>query len=204
MPRKRFAAWSFPPVMNLMEIDLGFSLLHPVSRLFFMADELLLVSRSRALALIALLCLTCNLSGQTTNVSVLPLPDWVRLCEWSLPTNRPSSRESQGSRYLLYERHENPQEHESFTRVVRLMENQTGVQDSGSLKFDFDPSFQELLLHRVNIHRAGQALERLDRSKIKIIQPEPDLNGDVFTGEQTAVLFVEDLRIGDILEYGYT
>src|SRR6185436_3900373 len=85
-----------------------------------------------------------------------------------------------------------------------LMENETGVQDSGSLRFSFDPSFEELLLNRVQIHREGKVLERLDRSKIRIIQPEPDLGGHLLTGEQKAVLFVEDLRVGDALEYAYT
>ncbi len=60
------------------------------------------------------------------------------------------------------------------------------------------------MLHRVQIHRREKALEKLDRSKIKLIQREPDLSGHVLTGEQTAVLFVEDLRIGDALEYAYT
>src|SRR5712671_1167487 len=129
----------------------------------------LLVSRSRALALVAFAGLAADSPGQATNISILPAPAWIRLCEWSVPASRPESRRSEGSRYLLYERQENPQQKESFTRVVRLMENQTGVQDSGSLTFDFDPIYQELLLHRVQILREGKVLERLDRSKLKII-----------------------------------
>ena len=169
-----------------------------------MEDKPSPVSRSRALALIAFLCLALNSYGEATNVSVSAVPDWVRLCDWNLPTNQPQGEKSEASRYLLVERQEAPQRTESFSRVVRLMENQTGVQDCGRLSFGFDPAFQELLVHWVQIHRDGKVLERLDRSKVKIIQPEPDLDGDVFTGELTAVLFVEDLRIGDALEYAYT
>ena len=169
-----------------------------------MADQPSLISKTRALALSAFCCLAASLPAQTTNVSVFPPPDWVRLCEWSAATNRPGSEKAEGSRYLLYERQQNPQRGESFTRVILLMENQTGEQDSGSLSFDFDPSFQELVLHQVQIHREGKVLERLDRSKVKVIQPEPELDGHLFTGRQTAILFVEDLRIGDTLEYAYT
>jgi hypothetical protein len=61
-----------------------------------------------------------------------------------------------------------------------------------------------LILHRVRIHRNGKVLEKLNPAKIKIIQPETDLGDDVFTGEQSAVVFVEDLRVGDVLEYAYT
>jgi transglutaminase-like putative cysteine protease len=93
---------------------------------------------------------------------------------------------------------------ESFTRIVALMENSTGVQDSGSLTFSFDPGYQQLLFHSLRIHRQGRVLNRLDESKIRIIQPEPELGGHLLTGTQTALIFVEDLRVGDVLEYAYT
>ena len=140
----------------------------------------------------------------TTNVSIQTVPDWVELCEWSVPTNWSQAQNSEAVRNLVYERQENPAKKESFTRVVVLMENPTGVQDSGSLTFDFDPGYQELTIHSLAIYREGHVLNRLDRSKIRIIQPEPDLNGHVLTGRQSALIFVEDLRVGDILEYAYT
>src|SRR5262245_35951133 len=121
--------------------------------------------------LLVLLLSSFELISQTTNFSITPVPSWVRLAEWSFPTTRLTPATSEGSRYLLYERQEHPEQKESFTRVVRLMENQTGVQDSGSLRFSFEPSFQELHVNSVQIHRNGRILEKLDRSKIKLIQP---------------------------------
>jgi hypothetical protein len=149
-----------------------------------------------------LLLSSAALLAATTNVSVSPIPPWVQPCDWNNPGRRISKLEA--TRNLLYERQENPELKERFTRLVVLMENETGVQDSGSLTFEFDPSYQELLLHRVQIQREGTTLERLDPSKVRLIQPEPDLEGHVLTGWQTAVLFVEDLRVDDVLEYSYT
>jgi hypothetical protein len=159
---------------------------------------------TRLAILVFALLLAGSAPSQTTRVSVAPIPSWVQPREWNLPVNRLLSASPEASRYLLFERQENAAESESFTRVVLLVENQSGVQDSGSLNFGFDPSYQDLRLHRVQIHRQGKVLDRLDRSKVKIIQPEPGLDGDVFTGRQSAVLFVEDLRVGDALEYAYT
>jgi len=119
-------------------------------------------------------------------------------------TNRPANANSEGTRYLRYEEQERPKTSDSFVRVVQLMENQNGVQDSGSLRFSFDAEFQELWLHRVVVHRGGKTIDRLNQSKVRIIQPESELNDHMFTGSQTAVLFVEDLRVGDALEYAYT
>lgn len=145
-----------------------------------------------------------NALAENSKISYPPVPDWTRQIGWEVETNWSSNSKSTGTRYLLYESQERPKKAEEFVRVVELMENENGVQDSGSLRFGFDPEFQELCLHRVVVHRNGKAIDRLDQSKVRTIQPEPDLDGHVFTGRQTAVLFVEDLRVGDVLEYAYT
>src|SRR5436309_391086 len=152
---------------------------------------------------VALLFGALYLTAQN-NITVAPLPDWIRPVEWNPANARARTEKSEGTRYLLDERQENPLRQEEFARVANLMENEAGVQDSGSLSFYFDPCYQELIIHQVQIHRAGQKLNRLDKSKIKTIQPEPGLEGHVLTGKQTALLFVEDLRVGDVLEYSYT
>ena len=160
--------------------------------------------RDRASVVLFFFCLTLGLAAQPTNVSILPPPAWVSLAEWKTPAPGATNSTSEGTHYLLYERQKNPGLKESFAHAVVLMQNETGVQDSGNLSFEFDPSYQELILHHVRIHRNGQVLPRLDKSKIRMIQPESQLNGHVFTGEQTAVLFVEDLRVGDVLDYAST
>lgn len=145
-------------------------------------------------------------AGWADNSKIIysPAPAWVQPVEWQAATNWSRNTKSDGSRYLLYEEQEHPKSAEEFERVILLMENENGVQDSGSLRFGFDPDFQELLLHRVVIHRNGKTIDRLNPSKVRVIQPEPELDGHMFTGRQTAVLFVEDLRVGDALEYAYT
>ena len=143
--------------------------------LFSFRWQLWILHGSIVLSVFACLGVAVQSGAETTNISIVPCPSWVRLCDWTAPTNQSKAEKKEGSRYLVYECQENPKLKETFTRVVRLMENETGVQDSGSLRFSFDPSFEELLLNRVQIHREGKVLERLDRSKIRIIQPEPDL-----------------------------
>ena len=105
---------------------------------------------------------------------------------------------------MLFERQEHPERQERFTRLAVLLENEAGVQDEGTLYFHFDPDYQKLRLHAVQVHRAGEAIDRLDLTKIKLSQPEHELASHIYTGKQTAVLFVEDLRVGDVLEYAYT
>jgi hypothetical protein len=154
--------------------------------------------------LASLLLLLTSPARAATNVVIAPPPDWVTTLPWDARAERAPNQKSEGTRYLLYETQAHAQRAEEFTRVAVLMENETGVQDSGSLSFYFDPSFQQLFLHQIQIHRNGGVLNRLDAAKIKTIQSEPGLDGHMLTGQQSALVFVEDLRVGDVLEYSYT
>jgi transglutaminase-like putative cysteine protease len=156
------------------------------------------------LTLLLVLSSPTEAAGPAGRVSVAPVPDWVREWSWVAPEGQPRDEKSEGTRCLLFESHKHAQRSESFTHLVLLMENETGVQDSGSLTFQFNAEFQDLLLHRVQIVRAGKTLDRLVASKVKTIQPEPDLASHLYTGDKSALLFLEDLRVGDILEYAYT
>lgn len=154
------------------------------------------------LALVALAA--GNALAENSKVSYPPVPTWVQEIRWTPEAGQPANPKSTGTRYLLYESQDRPKHAEEFVRVVELMENENGVQDSGSLRFGFDAEFQEVWLHRVVVHRDGKTIDRLNPSKVRLIQQEDELGGHVFTGRQTAVLFVEDLRVGDVLEYAYT
>jgi hypothetical protein len=163
-----------------------------------------LAGRNPCWCLLLLALVAGNVLADNSRISYPPVPDWVQPAEWTAETNWSPDPKSAGIRWLLYETQERPRRAEEFVRCVELMENENGVQDSGSLRFNFNAAFQELYLHRVVIHRNGQTINCLNPSKVRIIQPEPDLNGHVLTGDQTAVLFVEGLQVGDALEYAYT
>ncbi len=143
-------------------------------------------------------------SAQPAGIIFAPVPDWVREVDWTMRTNNPSAGQSEATHCLLEDVQARPQTAEAFARTVLLMENATGVQDSGKLTFDFNPGYQELEIHKVAIHRKGTIIDRLDPAKVRLIESEPDLAGDMISGDKQALIFVEDLRVGDILEYAYT
>ncbi len=141
--------------------------------------------------------------AQSVKVQKADAPAWVSPTEWKMPDGRQTGT-GEGARYLLYEDQRNGALQESYERVVLLMQNETGVQDFGNLSFEFNPAYQDLIIHCVRIFRDGQTLDRLDLSKIRTIQPERQLYNHVVTGQQSALLFVEGLRVGDVLEYSLT
>jgi transglutaminase-like putative cysteine protease len=155
-----------------------------------------------------LLLLTAScLLGQTVQPGVntgIP-PEWVQETEFAKDTSSTSTNQDPyGQSLVLYEKQENVLTSESFTHLVKEITSVTGAQKEANLSISYDPSFQKLTIHKVVIHRNGQVLERLDPGKFKLIQQETDLNRQIYNGTVSAVLFLDDVRVGDQIEYAYT
>jgi transglutaminase-like putative cysteine protease len=107
-------------------------------------------------------------------------------------------------RWLLLDRQINARENERFSHSVRQILTSAGVQNGSHITIDFDPSYQNLALHWVRLWRGTNLLNRLQLEKVKVIQQERDLDQYLFSGEKSAVLLLEDVRAGDIVDYAYT
>jgi hypothetical protein len=59
-------------------------------------------------------------------------------------------------------------------------------------------------MHSVSVRRGDARIDRLDESAVRTTDREPNLDAQLYYGRQTAILFVQDLRIGDVLECEYT
>ncbi len=49
-----------------------------------------------------------------------------------------------------------------------------------------------------------QSLEPLETDKIQLVRQERDLEQDLLNGEHTAMLLMDDVRVGDIVDYAYS
>lgn len=153
-----------------------------------------------------LLCAACcrAAGADSGEVTTGPVSEWVRPVEWNEKEWARAGETAEGTRWLLYEVQFAPQRKERFTRIILRMQNPAGVQDSGNLSIGFSSSYQQLIIHQVTVRRNGQSRDELDRSKIRLIQPESELDSHLITGRKTALIVVDDLRVGDVLEYSYT
>ena len=113
-------------------------------------------------------------------------------------------QQANGQALIFFDHQVNVKTSESYFRLVKEITTETGVEKGANLAFSFDPSFEKLFIHQIEIHRNGQVLNRLDTGKFKIIQQETDLDRQIYNGRLSAVLFVEDVRVGDRIEYAYS
>ncbi len=95
-------------------------------------------------------------------------------------------------------------EQSEYIRRSKKIISQAGVQNGSEISVSFDPSYEQLTFHSIRIIRNGETLDRLQLSKIKTLHQEKELSSFIYNGLLDAVLIMDDVRQGDIIEYSYT
>ena len=91
-----------------------------------------------------------------------------------------------------------------YFRSSKKIISQAGVQNGSQLSISFDPSYQQLIFHTVRIIRKGETINKLQLAKIKTLHQEEELANFIYNGALNAVLILEDVRRGDIIEYSFS
>ncbi|MDD5140443.1 MAG: DUF3857 domain-containing transglutaminase family protein [Verrucomicrobiales bacterium] len=166
-----------------------------------------------SLGFLSLLVFSAN-AADTTNkpaeVDAETKPVIAPPSNWVMPQffNRQSAafrpEASTDQRWFLIEHQINAETNESFFHYARQILTVAGVQNGSTLKVDFNPSYQTLTLHWARIWRGTNHLNRLEAGKVRVVRQERDLEQHILNGEQTAMLVMEDVRIGDIVDYAYS
>lgn len=76
--------------------------------------------------------------------------------------------------------------------------------DASKYQIGFLPDFQTLTLHRVEVLRDGKWTSRLKPEAITLARRESQFESDMATGEVTALLVLDDIRVGDVVRISYT
>ncbi|WP_395669915.1 DUF3857 domain-containing protein [Rhodoferax sp.] len=134
------------------------------------------------------------------------LPAWVTPIAPDLNVVTSQSKQSDGVSYLLADRQVYIQgsNRHSYSHYAFKIQNERGLENSSNIEIRFDPSYQTLLLHSVDILRGDKKISKLAPSAVKILQREKSLEKLIFNGSKTANLLLEDVRVGDVVEYAYS
>lgn len=152
--------------------------------------------------LIILWCGTLKLTAQP-RVTRASTPEWVR--EIDLKDNRPDDRRiSEGYFLKLLDFQSHAEKNETYTRVVREVVNGSGVQYGAEVSVRFSPDYQELRFHTLWIHREGRRIDALDINKFRLVALEAEAAAFIYDGSYYAHLLLEDVRVGDRIEYSFS
>jgi transglutaminase-like putative cysteine protease len=92
---------------------------------------------------------------------------------------------------------------EYFRRVNQVVTS-AGVQNASEVSIDFDPSFQRLVIHNVVVIRGNKRIDEMAQDEVRIIEKESDADESIYDGQLTALLFLKDVRPGDIIDYSWS
>lgn len=163
------------------------------------------MQRNNLLAIVSFFCFiflfTDTLFSQN-NFQISKLPNWVERIENNTPLREEDKDGS--SRYLLVDYQNNYILNEFYSHFTIELFNSDGVQSFSDIAITYDPSFQKLKLHYVDVIRAGNRVSRLNKEKLKFINSEEDSDRYLYNEEIKCLANLEDIRKGDILDYSYT
>ena len=159
----------------------------------------------RLLLLLSLTLVSATASFGKGSFSVKPVPSWVRTV---VPGDVENSQQTgTSSCQLLSDEQTKVGSNGSVERYyhyVTRVDGASGLDDLSQLRFYFEPSYQQLVIHYVRIKRGNSSIDILRPSEIKIVQQEEELDQQLYNGTLAAVIFVNDLRIGDSVDYAYS
>ena len=147
-----------------------------------------------------------KLAEVTTEIKpvVAPPSSWIKPQFFDRKSVMFRPEASADQHWLLLERQVNAATNETFFHFSRQILTVAGVQNGSDLKIDFNPSYQTLTLHWARLWRGTNHLDRLERDKVRVVRRERDLEDQILNGEQTAMLVMDDVRVGDIVDYAYS
>ena len=145
----------------------------------------------------------CAVSAQSNQVFQSKTPDWVTPIEAKLSSEK-KELDNAPFLYLLVDSQYNLIEQKAYRHMAFKVLNSEGVQEMSDFTIEFDPDFQSLFIHKINIYREGKVIDQLDLNQIKTVQRETNLERHLYDGSLSALFNLTEVRVGDIIEYSYT
>ena len=140
-----------------------------------------------------------------SDYTIGPAPKWIDRLSVDTTATLPANEVRLGT-YALLDDHQISAGTTTtdYHRRVRKVVSPAGVQNGSEVAFDFDPSYQKLVIHDITVLRGDERKKVLDPASIRVIEKEDEQSDHLYDGMLSAVAFVKDVRPGDILDYSWS
>lgn len=144
--------------------------------------------------------------ARASDYEIKPRADWVKPVTADQNALDKDNQVSRGVYYLLADNQVKVTNAQKiFYRHYSLKAmNAQGLDQLGHVEIWFDPSYQKLTLHSISVYRGNKVIDKLNTAKVKILQREKELELRIYDGSKTANIFLEDIQVGDVLDYAYS
>ena len=90
-----------------------------------------------------------------------------------------------------------------FEYVVEAR-NATLIENAARFEVGFNPDYESLYLHSVDVRRAGKWEDRFEPDSVTLVRREGEFEAGMATGRVSALIIVDDVRVGDLVRYAYS
>jgi hypothetical protein len=157
----------------------------------------------KAIILIIVISISSYSIAQSPKIKIAPEKSWVTHQPFNVDA-KPDAGQDGSTYYLLMDDQENTVTEENYIHYAYKILSNEGIQDMSDLSFEYDPSYESLIFHKIVIHRKGVSINKLSLNKIRTIQREQSMDRNLYDGAMTAIVNLTDVRVGDIIEYAFT
>lgn len=131
-------------------------------------------------------------------------PNWITEQTYTKEPDINTDDLSYGILTLLSDEQVHIPKQERYIRVVKKITDNVGIQDGSSISVNFDPTYQKLMLHSVNVIRDNKILNKLNLDDFQTIRQESNSESYIYDGSLDAIANLSDIRNGDIIDISYT
>lgn len=138
-------------------------------------------------------------SSEAVGFRIGPAPTWVKPLQPDLSVSLPPAP----IHVLLIDRQTRlePSGTVRYIHHLRQVNDSSGLQKAAQIEIEFDPSYQQLAIHQLDVWRGSQRIGKLDAKLIKLLHRETQLERQIVDGRKTASIVLDDLRVGDRVEW---
>lgn len=137
----------------------------------------------------------------SAQITKKPLPDWVHEI---FVENQEIVGNNAAFQYLLIDSQDHLAQQTVFRHFAIKVLNSEGVQALSDIDVSYDPSYQKLSFHKIQLIRNGQTIEKMATSNMRTIQRETGMERSLYDGALSAIINLADVSNGDIIEYAYS
>jgi len=158
-------------------------------------------------ALCFFICLNSWSIASNNDVTFGASPGWADPFPITTDFVTPKNEIENGVYYLLVDDQVKVEDHTEYElyshRAVKVLSAE-GMEESSSFNVDFDPSYQSVKLNVIQIIRDGRMIDKTSSARISVLQREERMEALIYDERLTANVIIDDVRVGDIVEFSYT
>lgn len=154
-----------------------------------------------------LLMLCSHMAFAKADYQFYNMPQWVHYKKPNINQLIPVDRVKDGRYHLLVDNQIQVSKIgkvASYHHFAEHIVNQNGIKNSSQLSIDFDPIYQNIFVHKLQVWRKGKNIDKRSTARVTLIQPEREAKDFIYNGEQSLNIILDDIRVGDTIEYSYS